>query len=157
MWTTSFWKDTAERVVSAFVTSLLGVLGTAEAADLHAIQWKQALIAAAVIAGLTLLKCLGAGTGVVGQKGSPSLVAPAAPASRVCTLHATRAETLVNALHEINLCAVFRADVRFTATRAFVNQFGLEQLLRLRNIGPARATREQRSCLSRTRSRRACV
>ena len=81
MWTTSFWKDTAERVVSAFVTSLLGVLGTAEAADLHAIQWKQALIAAAVIAGLTLLKCLGAGTGVVGQKGSPSLVAPAAPAS----------------------------------------------------------------------------
>ena len=78
MWSSAFWKDTAERVVSAFVLSLLGVFGTAEGLDLHTVKWGQILTAAGGIAALTLLKCLAAGTGVVGEKGSPSLVAPVA-------------------------------------------------------------------------------
>jgi hypothetical protein len=74
MWTRSFWKATAERVVSAFVLSLLGVLGTVQAADLHSVRWGEILTAAGFTAGLVLLKCLAAGTGVIGPRGSPSLV-----------------------------------------------------------------------------------
>ena len=78
IWTRAFWKDTAERVVSAFALSLLGVFGTVQAADLHSVRWGQILTAAGLTAGITLIKCVVAGTGVVGQKGSPSLVAPVA-------------------------------------------------------------------------------
>jgi hypothetical protein len=85
VFTVSFWKATAERVVTAFAVSLISALFVgAEVLDVRAIHWEQALSIAAGAALLSLLKGLVAGTGVIGPKGSPSLVRDPAAANPTC-------------------------------------------------------------------------
>jgi hypothetical protein len=82
VFTVSFWKATAERVVTAFAVSLISVLFVgAEVLDVTQIRWGQALGIAGGAALLSLLKGLVAGTGVIGPKGSPSLVRDPAAAN----------------------------------------------------------------------------
>jgi hypothetical protein len=82
MWSIDFWKALAERVITAFCVSLISVLFVgAEVLDITKIQWGQALSIAAGAALLSLLKGIVAGTGVIGPKGSPSLVRDPAAAN----------------------------------------------------------------------------
>jgi len=82
MWSLSFWKALAERVATAFCVSLISVLFVgAEVLDITKIQWGQALSIAGGAALLSLLKGIVAGTGVIGPKGSPSLVRDPAAAN----------------------------------------------------------------------------
>jgi len=75
MWTASFWKALAERVITAFCVSLISVLFVgAEVLDLRNVRWGEALSIAGGAALLSLLKGIVAGTGVIGPRGSPSLV-----------------------------------------------------------------------------------
>jgi len=75
MFTASFVKALAERVITAFCVSLISTLFVgAEVLDLRQIDWPTALSIAGGAALLSLLKGVIAGTGVVGPKGSPSLV-----------------------------------------------------------------------------------
>ena len=82
MWTAAFWKALAERVVTAFCVSLISVLFVgAEVLDLRNVRWGEALSIAAGAALLSLLKGIVAGTGVIGPRGSPSLVRDPAAAN----------------------------------------------------------------------------
>jgi len=75
MFTVAFWKATIERVVATFAVALISTIGVgAEVLDIRQIQWGQAFGIAGGAALLTLVKCIIAGTGVSGSKGSPSLV-----------------------------------------------------------------------------------
>jgi hypothetical protein len=74
VWTPSFWKALAERVLTAFAVSLISVLFVgAEVLDVRQIHWGQALGIAAGAALLSLLKGVVAGQWL-GPNGSPSLV-----------------------------------------------------------------------------------
>lgn len=106
MWTAAFWKATAERVIRAFALAFLATIGGGTVADVRAIDWRAALLVAALTAGLNLLVSLAAGAGI-GPRGSPSLVrdpAAAAPADPVVTLadHDRRAQRadLAERLHQ---------------------------------------------------------
>ena len=84
--TRAFLVPAAERTARAFAFSLASTLGMAGVLDLREVRWGQALSIAAGAALLSALTSIVAGTGVVGPKGSPSLVAdpnaaPAAPAA----------------------------------------------------------------------------
>lgn len=81
MFTLAFWKATAERTIATFAATALGLNGADGLGVLHT-DWLQVLAASGIIAGLTLLKCLAAGT----KGGTPS---------------ATNAETVVNGRHEL--------------------------------------------------------
>jgi len=82
MWSLSFWKALAERVITAFCVSLISVLFVgAEVLDLRNVRWGEALSIAAGAALLSLLKGIVAGTGVIGPRGSPSLVRDPAAAN----------------------------------------------------------------------------
>lgn len=82
MWTREFWKATAERVIRAFALAFLATIGGGTVADVRAIDWRAALLVAALTAGLNLLVSLAAGAGI-GPKGSPSLVRDPAAAGPV--------------------------------------------------------------------------
>ncbi|QDF19919.1 holin [Mycobacterium phage ThetaBob] len=73
MWTLTFWKDTAERVLSTFAIALLGVVG-AEKFDLFHADWKAALGLAGGQAFLSLLKALGVLKLPIGTPGSATPV-----------------------------------------------------------------------------------
>lgn len=63
IWTASFWKATAERVVSSFAQGVLagGVVGVLPVTE---VPWWAALAMGGSVAALSLLKCLAAaGTG----------------------------------------------------------------------------------------------
>src|SRR5690349_11255141 len=82
MWSLSFWKALAERVVTAFCVSLISVLFVgAEVLDVRSIKWGEALSIAGGAALLSLLEGIVAGTGVIGPRGSPSLVRDPAAAN----------------------------------------------------------------------------
>ena len=82
MYSVAFWKALVERVVTAFCVSLISVLFVgAEVLDIRAVRWGEALSIAAGAALLSLLKGIVAGTGVIGPKGSPSLVRDPAAAN----------------------------------------------------------------------------
>ena len=82
MCTLSFIKALAERVLTAFAVSLISVLFVgAEVLDISKIHWGQALSIAGGAALLSLLKGIIAGTGVIGPRGSPSLVRDPAAAN----------------------------------------------------------------------------
>lgn len=57
MWTTEFWKAVAERAVSTFAQTLMGVLGVG-ATSLLSVDWQAALSTAALAAVLSVLKSL---------------------------------------------------------------------------------------------------
>lgn len=69
----AFWKATGERVLVVFALTLASTIGVgAEALDIRAIRWGEALTIAGVAAAGALVKCLLASQ--VGVKGSPGLV-----------------------------------------------------------------------------------
>jgi len=116
MWTASFWKALAERVVTAFCVSLISVLFVgAEVLDITKIQWGQALSIAAGAALLSLLKGIVAGTGVIGPRGSPSLVrdpAAANPTAPATLTGPTVPTTRTNGGTGTNVRKVQREDLR---------------------------------------------
>jgi Putative lactococcus lactis phage r1t holin len=71
MWSSSFWKQAAERAAKTFAQSLITVLGTG-AGGLLDVGWKQALSVSALSALLSLLFSL-VSSGV-GPDDGPSLV-----------------------------------------------------------------------------------
>jgi Putative lactococcus lactis phage r1t holin len=75
MWTARFWKDSAERATRTFAQALAAALG-AGAAGLLSVAWVDALSIAGMATVLSFLTSVGAMN--VGEKGSASLVAPAA-------------------------------------------------------------------------------
>lgn len=61
MFTTAFWKDTAERAIATFAQVLVAIVtGSAglDLAGLAGLDWKTALITSLVAAGLAVLKAL---------------------------------------------------------------------------------------------------
>jgi hypothetical protein len=76
MWSTAFWKDTAERTIRTFAQALLALIGT-NVVDITDLDWTQMLLAAATAAVITVLTCVVA-TGV-GTKGDPSFTGEAKP------------------------------------------------------------------------------
>lgn len=70
MWTSSFWKATAERAIKTFAQTLVasGIVVGVAGWD----KWSAALIAAAIAAGLSVITSV-ASVGL-GDKGTPSLV-----------------------------------------------------------------------------------
>jgi hypothetical protein len=77
VFTYAFWKATAERVIGTFAATVLGLNGADGLGVLHT-DWAQVLYASAIIAGLTLLKCLAASL----SNGTPSATNAEVPASR---------------------------------------------------------------------------
>jgi len=71
MWSSSFWRQAAERAAKSFAQALITVLGTG-AGGLLDVGWKQALSVAALTALLSLLMSL-VSSGV-GPDDGPSLV-----------------------------------------------------------------------------------
>ncbi|MFC8182391.1 holin [Rhodococcus sp. NPDC057297] len=84
MFTLSFWKSTAERVVATFVQALLPLL---LGANLFDVDWKVALGAAGSAAALSLLKCLAAA--YVGPTDSAAGATPSLVPSLIETLTKT--------------------------------------------------------------------
>ena len=70
MWSSSFWKATAERALKTFAQTLVasGIVAGVAGWD----KWQAALIAAAIAAGLSIITSV-ASIGL-GDKGTPSLV-----------------------------------------------------------------------------------
>lgn len=71
MWTSSFWKQAAERAIKTFAQTLVasGIVVGVAGWD----KWQAALIASAIAAGLSVITS--AASIAVGEKGTPSLVA----------------------------------------------------------------------------------
>lgn len=68
MFTLTFWKATLERTVGTFAATVLGLAGT-DTIGMLSLDWVQIAQASAIIAGLTMLKCL---VVAAGSDGSPS-------------------------------------------------------------------------------------
>lgn len=68
MFTLTFWKATLERTVGTFAATVLGLAGT-DTIGMLSLDWVQIAQASAIIAGLTVLKCL---VVAAGTDGSPS-------------------------------------------------------------------------------------
>lgn len=73
MWTSTFWKDLAERLVKTFAQTLLGGAGLG-------MPWLQALNVALLAAVLSLLSSLVSGFVKTGPVATASLVPSAGPA-----------------------------------------------------------------------------
>lgn len=71
MWSTSFWKQTAERAVKTFAQATVAVL-TAGATGLLDVDWGQAFSVAGLAAVVSVLTSVA--TSGVGPAGSPSAV-----------------------------------------------------------------------------------
>ena len=70
MWSSSFWKATAERALKTFAQTMVASGIVADVAGWD--KWQAALIAAAIAAGLSIITSV-ASIGL-GDKGTPSLV-----------------------------------------------------------------------------------
>lgn len=68
MFTLTFWKATLERTIGTFAATVLGLAGT-DTIGMLSLDWVQIGQASAIIAGLTVLKCL---VVAAGSDGSPS-------------------------------------------------------------------------------------
>lgn len=68
MFTLTFWKATLERTIGTFAATIIGLAGT-DTVGMLTLDWVQIVSASAIIAGLTVLKCL---TVAAGTDGSPS-------------------------------------------------------------------------------------
>lgn len=68
MFTLTFWKATLERTIGTFAATVLGLAGT-DTIGMLTLNWVQIVEASAIIAGLTVLKCL---VVAAGTDGSPS-------------------------------------------------------------------------------------
>ena len=77
MWSKAFWKATAERTIATFAATVIGLNGADGLGVVHT-DWAQVLTASAIIAGLTLLKCLASGL----SEGSPSAINAEVPANK---------------------------------------------------------------------------
>ena len=58
LWSTAFWKATAERVITTFAEALVAVLIVGN--SIAAVDWPDALAVAALAAVVSLLKCVAA-------------------------------------------------------------------------------------------------
>ena len=76
MFTSQFWKDTAERVLSTMAQALLAVIGADAFVPTAVESWQQGAVIVLLAGLMSLLKCIIAIR--VGQEGTPSLVTEAA-------------------------------------------------------------------------------
>lgn len=83
MWTSTFWKQTFERLVKTFAQALLAVLGAGQAGIIE-VNWGEALNVATLAAAASVLTSLISALSVNGPDGvTPSLVslAPKGPSA----------------------------------------------------------------------------
>lgn len=79
LYTTAFWKDAVERIISSVLLTALAVLG-GDAMDVFTADWKAVGVAAGNVAVLTLVKAvLASGIGERGTAGVTTATVPNAP------------------------------------------------------------------------------